>query len=170
MTTGNFKTTQSNFHKHHIIQQSDFSHQTTLCACHTPTLSKCSGHLKVIQRPNVSQVPIVIYFIEIFRSLKIGFTASAMDLLSVDFLHSMNVPFIKVQQEDRDKDSSQFTNHPQIGSGDVNHLALHTKVGSDMTRSQLFDKVSYSSISSQAAKTGRPLVVSTGMSNMSWVS
>ena len=69
-----------------------------------------------------------------------------MDLSSVDFLHSINVPFIKVKQEDRDKDSSHFTNHPQIGSGDVNHLALHTKVDSDMTRSQLFDKMSYSSI------------------------
>merc|ERR1719167_1232553 len=52
-----------------------------------------------------------------------------MDLSSVDFLQSINVPFIK------------------IGSGDVNHLALHTK----------------------AANTGQPLVVSTGMSNMSWV-
>ena len=93
-----------------------------------------------------------------------------MDLSSVDFLHSINVPFIKVKQEDRDKDSSHFTNHPQIGSGDVNHLALHTKVDSDMTRSQLFDKMSYSSIFSQAANTGRPLIVSTGMSNMSWVS
>ena len=93
-----------------------------------------------------------------------------MDLSSVDFLDSINVPFLKVKQKDRDKDSSHVKNHPQIGSGDVNHLALHTKVDSDMTRSQLFDKVSYSSISSQAAKTGRPLVVSTGMSNMSWVS
>ena len=81
-------------------------------------------------------MPIAISFIEalIFRSLEIGFTASAMDLSSVDFLHSINVPFIKVKQEDRDKDSSHVTSHPQIGSGDVNHLALHTKVGSDMTR------------------------------------
>lgn len=63
------------------------------------------------------------------ESLGIEFTASAMDIASVDFLHSINVPFIKV------------------GSGDVNHLALHDK----------------------AARTERPLVVSTGMSNMSWV-
>ena len=96
-----------------------------------------------------------------------------MDLSSVDFLDSINVPFIKVEHNRKIRIrimGPHFTNHPQIGSGDVNHLALHTKVGSDMTRSQLFDKVSYSSISSQAAKTGRPLVVSTGMSNMSWVS
>ena len=84
-------------------------------------------------------MPIAISFIEAltFRSLEIGFTASAMDLSSVDFLHSINVPFIKVQHNRKirlRKHSSHFTNHTQIGSGDVNHLALHTKVGSDTTK------------------------------------
>ena len=104
-------------------------------------------------------MPIVIYFIEISRSLEIGFTASAMDLLSVDFLHSMNVPFIKVEHNRKIRIriiGSHFTNHPQIGSGDVNHLALQTKVDSDMTRSQLFDKMSYTSIFHRLPKRDGP--------------
>ena len=40
------------------------------------------------------------FFLQI-RSLGIEFTASAMDVVSVDFLHSINVPFIKVTNQQK---------------------------------------------------------------------
>ena len=109
-------------------------------------------------------------FTSMLRSVGIEFTASAMDMVSVDFLHSIDVPFIKVinqhnENDDERIDYGDYPYHIQVGSGDINHLALHTKVN---TFCRNFLRLLFI-FAEKVARTERPLVVSTGMSNMSWV-
>ena len=61
-----------------------------------------------IVQPFVQIVKFWIWFPCLTRLLGIEFTASAMDIVSVDFLHSINVPFIKVTNQHNYNDNKEL--------------------------------------------------------------
>ena len=175
-TTGNFKTTQSNFHKHPQLYHTTlrlFLLHNTVCLSHSNAIIKLFRSPKSLLAAKCIPSALCHIFYWNLQVARNWLYRQCHGSLKC-WLSSLNECSLykgRTQQEDKDKDNGSSFHKSSTDwlrrcepFGITNQGGLrHDK------KSTIWQNVLHFNFS-QAAKTGRPLIVSTGMSTMSWVS